>query len=101
MSLYSGESLTVTVSAFDRVTKFPISSPTCTVNFFAPPKNPQLNPTDREVDYSFQAVFDSAQNLYVAYINTSGWIGGNWYYQAVLSLPPYSAWEYQTFTLTA
>lgn len=101
MSLYSGESLTVTVSAFDRVTKFPISAPTCTVNFFAPPKNPKINPSDRVADYSFQAVFDAAQNLYVAYIDTDSWIPGIWWYQGVLTLEPYSAWEYQSFTMTA
>lgn len=93
--------LTATVSATDMVSKFPISVPTCTINFFAPPKNPKLNPTDRVVDYSFQAVFDPSQKLYVAQIDTTGWVGGTWYYQGVLTVAPYTAWEYSTFSLIA
>lgn len=98
---YSGETLTVTVSAFDKVTKFPVSAPMCTVNFYAPPKNPELNVADRVVDFSFQAVYDANQRLYVAYVDTSGWAGGTWYYQGILNLNTFKAWEYSTVSILA
>jgi hypothetical protein len=99
MNLYSGMSLSVKAGAVDRVTKQYVSAATCTFNFFAPPKNPELNATDREADYTFTGTFDSAQNLYVATVDTTGWAGGIWYYQAVLSASPYSSWVYSTFRL--
>ncbi len=100
MSLYSGVTLAVKVSAIDSVTKFAISEPTCTFNFYAPPKNPKMNPSDRTVDHSFPGLFDEAQQKYVAYVDTTGWAGGVWYYQAELSLVPYTSWEYAHFVLT-
>ena len=101
MSLYSGMDIAVKVQAFDQVTKMPISSALCTVNFFTPPKNPADNPADRVVDYTATGVYDPDQQLYVATMNTTGWIGGQWYYQAVLADSPFSSFEYFTFTLKA
>lgn len=99
MSYYSGMTFAVTAGAFDAVTKLPVSEPTCTVNFYAPPKNPRLNPTDRVADYSFAGVYDPNQKAYVAVVTTTGWVGGNWYYQAVFDNSPNTAWEYAQFTL--
>jgi hypothetical protein len=101
MSLYAGMTLTAKAGAVDRVTKLYVSAATCEFNFFAPPKNPELNPTDREADYTFSGTFDPSQNLYVAVVDTTGWIGGLWHYQAVLAVSPYTAWEYSTFRLNA
>jgi hypothetical protein len=101
MSLYSGMDILVKAQAFDQVTKIPVSSAVCTVNFFKPPKNPDDNPSDRIVDYSTQGVYDPDQQLYVAPMSTDGWIGGLWYYQIVLTAPPFSSWSYFTFTLKA
>lgn len=99
--MYSGMSLTAKAGAVDRVSKQYVSGATCTFNFFIPPKNPALNPTDRTADYTFAGTFDSTQNLYTAVIDTTGWIGGLWYYQAVLADSPNTSWEYSTFTLRA
>lgn len=101
MSLYSGMDIVVKAQAFDQVTKFPISTATCTVNFFTPPKNPADNPSDRVVDYSAVGVYDPDQQLYVATMNTTGWIGGQWYYQTILASGSFSSWNYFTFTLKA
>jgi hypothetical protein len=98
-SLYSGMTLVAKASAINRVTKFPISSPICMFNFFQPPKSPKDNPSDRVPDFSFQGIFDPAQNMYVAYIDTDDWLAGNWWYQAVLTAEPYTAWEFSTFKL--
>jgi hypothetical protein len=99
MSLYSGMTITVTAQAFDRVTKLPISNPTCVFNFYAPPKDPEYNPSDRVVDYTCTGTFDPDQNKYTGVITTTGWTGGKWHYQGVLSESPYSAWEYSSFIL--
>lgn len=99
MSLYSGMTLTAKAGAVDRVTKQYVSDAVCTFNFFIPPKNPKLNPTDRTPDYTFTGTFDTTQNLYVATVETTDWIGGLWYYQAVLTVSPYTSWEYNTFRL--
>jgi hypothetical protein len=101
MSIYTGMTIAVTVGAFDQVTKFPVSTPACTVNFYAPPKNPRLNPTDRVADYTTTGTFDPNQNVYVATINTTGWVGGTWYYQGLLDDGVNQSWEYGTFNLVS
>lgn len=99
--VYSGTSIQPSVWAYDRVTKLPIQTPTCTFNFFAPPKDPEWNPTDRTADYTCPGTFDPNQNKYVGSISTEGWIGGKWYVQAVLTQDPYTVWDYYQFTIRA
>jgi hypothetical protein len=99
MSLYSGMSLVAKAGAIDRVTKLSISDATCTFNFYSPPKNPKLNPTDRVVDHTYSGTFDSNQSMYIASIDTTGWIGGDWWMQAVLTVGSNTSFEYYEFTL--
>lgn len=83
--LYVGKSLSVTASAFNPVTKLPITGGTCTVDFFAPPKDPKDNPSDRTVDHTVTASFDSGQNAYIATISTTGWVAGKWFYRTTIT----------------
>jgi hypothetical protein len=80
-----GKSLSVTASAFDPVTKYPITGGTCTVDFFAPPKDPDDNPSDRTVDHTVTGTFDSGQNAYIATISTTGWPAGKWFYRTTIT----------------
>jgi hypothetical protein len=101
MAYNAGQTMVVTAGAVDQVTKLPISAPACNINFYAPPKNPKFFPSDRVVDYTVQAVFDNVQHLYVAYVDTSGWLGGLWWYQSVLSYNGFTASEYSNVTIIA
>lgn len=101
MKLYSGMTLVAKASAVDRITKQYVSAATCTFNFFGPPKNPELNPTDRTPDHTVTGTFDTTQNAYTAVVDTTGWVGGTWYYQALLVVSPYTAFDYSSFNLTA
>lgn len=99
---YVGKSLNVTISAFDRATKFAITGGTCTVDFFAPPKNPEDNPNDRVVDHTFSATFDSGLNAYSLNFSTVGWTAGVWSYRATLTdASSNTDWFYDTFVLKA
>jgi|SRR6185503_17957022 len=95
-----GETLTVLVSAFDRVTKLPVSDAVCTVDFFAPPKDPEHNPADRTADHTFTATFDSGQNAYTIDVDTTGWAAGQWTYRGKL-VSTKTGFEYGTFVLLA
>lgn len=92
----------ITVSAFDPVTKYPITGGTCTIDFFAPPKNPEDNPADRTIDHTVSGVFDSGQNAYIATISSVGWIAGKWIYRVMLTDASADVdWIYDTFVLKA
>ena len=96
----AGETLLITVSATDRFTKMPVSDAVCTVDLFAPPKNPEANPNDRTVDHSIIGAYDSGSKMYLIYVDTSGWTPGRWVYRATLS-GPYISFDYEEFTLQA
>lgn len=99
---YVGKSLNITISAFDRATKLAITGGTCTVDFFAPPKNPKNNPSDRTVDHTFTATFDSGLNAYTLNFPTVGWAAGVWWCRSTLTDASGNVdWFYDTFVLKA
>lgn len=98
--LHVGMTLNVVSSAVDRTQKTPISDATCTVDFFAPPKDPKHNPVDRTVDHTFMATFDAGQHAYIVDVPTVGWVPGHWTYRTTLT-DTATGWTYDYFDLLA
>lgn len=101
--LYSGATLTFKVRGLDPVTLYVITDAVCTVNAYAPPKNPSVNPGDRTADFTFTAVYDPASRFYLVQAPTAGWAPGTWWLQALLAggAANYNAWSYASFPLLA
>jgi hypothetical protein len=100
--MYVGMSIDLKVRGADGFTGKIIADAICTINLFAPPKNPQVNPADRlSPDYTAIAVYDSASRYYLTTVPTTGWAAGVWWFQGVLSggAGDYEAWDYESFTL--
>lgn len=98
--LYVGMTLNIVSSATDRIQKTPISDAVCTVDFFAPPKDPENNPADRIVDHTALAVFDTGQHAYTVDVTTTGWTPGRWTYRVTMS-DAAVGWAYASFELRA
>lgn len=102
-TIYVGQTLTARCRATDPVTGSIISDAVGTANFYAPPKNPSVNPGDRTADHTVSLVFDTASQFYLASVPTVGWSAGTWWVQFVVAggAKNYDAWEYVSFPLTA
>lgn len=99
---YVGQSLNANIAAFDRATKLAITGGTCTVDFFAPPKDPEDNPADRVVDHTYTATFDTGLNAYTLNFPTTGWTAGVWTARVTLTDASSNVdFIYETFTLKA
>jgi hypothetical protein len=104
MSAYTGETLTARFRATDPVTGSIISDATGTAYFFAPPKDPATNPSDRgSPDHTVSMAFDTASQYYLASVPTTGWASGTWWVQfaVVGGAGGYDGWEYYSFPLSA
>lgn len=96
-----GQTVVIGSRLFDPITGLGISTATCQINFYAPGKNPQVNPGDRTVDHGpFTANYDSNYNGYVAYVPTTGWAAGVWTYQAYF-VSTFTDWQYATVEIDA
>lgn len=99
MTLYAGEAVTIKASATDPVHNTVIADAVAVVDFYAPGKNPKVNPADRVIDKPQVALtYDAAVKLYLGYADTTGWVDGKWSFKVTLS-GSYDSWEYGTFTL--
>jgi hypothetical protein len=90
------------VRGTDGATKAIVTDAECIVNLFAPPKNPQANPSDRDSpDQVVTAVYDSVSRYYLASVSTDGWVSGTWWMQGVLSggQAGYYTFDFESFTL--
>lgn len=103
MDIYAGETITVQVRGTDPVTREIITDAAGTVNFYAPPKNPSVNPGDRTPDHTAVATFDPVSRFYLATASTTGWSGGTWWVQGALvgGANSYNAFTYYSFPLKA
>jgi hypothetical protein len=104
MTLFVGMNIDLKVRGTDGLTRNIITDASCTINLFAPPKNPSINPLDRtSPDVVVTATYDSVSRYYLATVSTGGWSPGTWWMQGVLSggAENYEAWDYASFTLVA
>jgi hypothetical protein len=102
---YLGETLTCRVRATDPVTAAIVTDATGTAYFFAPPKDPQTNPSDRtDPDFTLALTFDPVSRYYLANFSTEGapWVSGTWWFQPVVAggAGGYNGWDYFSFTLS-
>lgn len=101
MTVYVGETLTITMKALDPVRGAAITDAAPQVNFYAPGKNPKSNPDDRTADHGpFAMTYDAEAALYVAEVATGGWVAGRWTYRVELG-DAYESWEYASVPLKA
>lgn len=105
MTLFAGTNIDLKARGTDGFTRDVIIDASCTINLFAPPKNPKLNPGDRtSPDASVPAVFDPVSRYYLATMDKSVSAGkpGIWWMQAVLSggAANYYAFDFFSFTLS-
>lgn len=106
MTIYTGEAVTIIVSAVNPVDGSVISDALGTAEFYAPGKKPKSVPSDRVPDAdSIGLVFnpdyqnrDGSTGAYIGQVDTAGWAPGRWTYKAILS-GVYDSWEFGTFTL--
>jgi hypothetical protein len=104
VSLYTGMNIDLKVRGTDGFTKNIIMDANCTINLFAPPKNPSINPLDRtSPDEIVTATYDPVSRYYLATVSSVGWVPGAWWMQGVLSggSENYNAWDFYSFTLLA
>lgn len=102
MTLYVGMNIDLKVRGTDGFTRKIIADAGCTINLFAPPKNPQENPADREdPDYVATATYDTPSRYYIATVPTTGWVPGTWWMQGIISggSENYYAFDFESFTL--
>jgi len=101
--MYSGEVLTVRVRASDPVTQAVITDAAGTASFYAPPNDPQDNPSQRTPYLTVPLSFDPVSRYYLANVPTAGWPGGTWWVQGYVSggAGNYLAWDYSSFALSA
>lgn len=102
---YLGETLTCRVRAIDPITQDIIDDATATAYFYAPPKDPQTNPSDRtDPDVTVDLTFDTVSRYYLGSFSTEGdpWVAGTWWVQPVVAggANDYDAWDYFDFTLS-
>lgn len=108
MTMFVGEGVTITCAAVDPTTGQQISNATAVVEFYAPPKNPAKVPTDRTVDHGpFTMAWnpnienkDGTLGAYFAFVDTTGWAAGKWFYKTTLSAA-FESWDYGSFKLEA
>jgi hypothetical protein len=103
LTLYAGMNIDLKVRGIDGITKAIVNDASCTINLFAPPKNPLSNPLDRtSPDQVVTATFDPVSRYYLATVNTVGWSPGLWWMQGVLSggAASYEAWDFASFELS-
>lgn len=69
--------------------------------FFAPGKDPQRRPGDREPDFEVQLVFDEVSRTYGAEPSTAGWEPGTWTVQGKVmgDCGAADGWGYHRFIL--
>jgi hypothetical protein len=104
MTLYAGMNIDLRVRGTDGQTRTIITDANCTINLFAPPKNPSINPLDRvSPDQVVTATYDPVSRYYLATVSTVGWVAGTWWMQGVLSggSENYQAWDFASFVLNA
>ena len=97
-----GQTLIFLTKAEYPVSKVPVSDASVVFNFYAPGKNPVLNPSDRTADHGpFTATYDPLQKGYTVSVPSTGWVSGVWTYQAVFTGPSnsYVTWNYASFQL--
>jgi hypothetical protein len=95
--------LTFKIRGTDPVTQDVITDAVCTVNAYAPPKNPSVNVPDRTADFTLTTTYDPVSRFYLASVATTGWAAGTWWLQALLAggAANYNAWAYASFPLLA
>lgn len=101
--IYVGITVDLVVRGTDGYDKSIITDATCTVNLFAPPKNPQVNPSVRSnPDFQVPATYDSVNRYYVATVSTSGWAPGTWWMQGVIQggVKNYYAFDFFSFLVS-
>jgi hypothetical protein len=104
MTLYVGMNIDLRVRGTDGITSRVVTDANCTINLFAPTKNPQLNPADRvSPDQVVTATYDPVSRYYLASVSTTGWAPGAWTFQGVLTggSGNYLAFDFESFTLEA
>lgn len=102
--LYVGMNIDLKVRGTDGFTRNIITDAACTINLYAPPKNPQANPLDRQSpDVVVTATYDTVSRYYLATVSTTGWASGVWWMQGVLAggAENYYAFDFESFTLAA
>lgn len=101
MTLFTGMNIDLKVRGLDGLSQNIINDANCTINLFAPPKNPEQNVSDRVPDYVLTATYNSTIRYYVATISTTGWAAGTWWMQGIISggAENYEAWNYSSFIL--
>jgi hypothetical protein len=102
---YLGQTLTCRVRATDPVTQEIITDAGGQAAFFAPPKNPAVNPDDRTPDVLVALIYDPVTRYYLARFPTDGapWVAGVWWCRTSIvgGKAGYSAWAYTSFPLSA
>lgn len=74
---------------------------TAVAAFFAPGKDPQRVPADREPDRTAVLAFDEVTRTYAAQVSTAGWAAGAWTVRGTVLGPDGAAdgWGYCTVLL--
>ena len=102
MPLYAGMRIDLKVRGTDGFSRKIITDAVCTINLFAPPKNPQQNPLDRQSpDVTVTAAYDPASRYYLATVASDGWVSGTWCMQGTLSggADNYLAFDFESFVI--
>lgn len=104
MTLYVGMNINLKVRGTDGFSKKVISDASCTINLFAPPKNPQANSGDRtNPDYRISAVYDPVSRYYIATVSSTGWAAGTWWMQGIIygGAEGYYTYDFESFLMSA
>lgn len=101
--LYVGETISCLVVATDpSLSDVAIIDASCSVEFFAPPKNPKTNVDDRtSIDHGPVALtYDSTRSGYFGIVDTTGWAAGTWWFRVVLTASRIN-WAFGSFKIKA
>lgn len=102
MALYVGMNIDLKVRGTDGFSRKIITDANCTINLYAPPKNPRDNVLDRQsVDVAVTAVYDPAIRYFTATVPTAGWAPGQWWMQGIIYGGPenYYAFDFEPFQM--
>lgn len=102
MPLHAGETVAFQVRGVDGLSHAVITDAACTVNLFAPGRDPVGNPAVRaSPDVTVATMYNAADRYYEASVSTAGWASGTWTAQGVISggAGDYYAFGFESFPL--
>jgi hypothetical protein len=99
--LYVGETISCLVTATDpTAADAAITDLDCSLEFFAPPKNPKANVEDRTPDADTALSYDDERGGYYGLVETADWVPGTWFYKVELT-GSRTNWAYGKFRIRA